>query len=435
MIRHAVTVAAAALAVATAVAVVPRTTGERPLAALAPTAPPTSQAPGAAAPTRSPEPSRTSPTAPPTEAAARAAGPRSTPPSPVRQAARCAAGANGGATDRGVTASGVRLFSSVVQSGVASATIGVERFGLHAATNAVNRAGGVCGRALELRLADDGAFGLPFAGTVEALRHAVADGFLARTRTPVVTAARTTAAAEPWLFRVGATDAEVARLMVRDAYRRGARTFGVLFDERAAGEAFDAEVHRLTGRHVDGYGSACARHWCGPGGAPDDLAADQPDFVGLLASEDRSAHLLGRVTPSGTPPSPAAYGYGGADQHLGPAFLARCGGYCAHVRAWSSFKARCGYPDDAALQRYERAVAGESPDADPRARPTLTAYAVVEAFADALRRAGPVLTRDGLRGALARDGARSGVSLGRRTVRAYHLRRDGGCALGALVTF
>src|SRR5205823_4072897 len=70
----------------------------------------------------------------------------------------CAPGRNGGATDVGVTASSIKLGATVVQSGIGASFLGDVRFAMQAITDKANRAGGICGRRIDLmsHLVDDG---------------------------------------------------------------------------------------------------------------------------------------------------------------------------------------------------------------------------------------------------------------------------------------
>ena len=70
--------------------------------------------------------------------------------------AACAAGRNGGATDKGVTATEIKLATTVVRSGVGAAFLGDVQFAMEAVRNKVNRAGGICGRQLSIKYVDDG---------------------------------------------------------------------------------------------------------------------------------------------------------------------------------------------------------------------------------------------------------------------------------------
>ena len=68
----------------------------------------------------------------------------------------CNSSNNGGKTDRGVSATSIKLGATVVSSGIGASFLGPVRVGIDAVKNEVNRAGGICGRQLTLKLVDDG---------------------------------------------------------------------------------------------------------------------------------------------------------------------------------------------------------------------------------------------------------------------------------------
>src|SRR5439155_10291284 len=76
--------------------------------------------------------------------------------SPSGPALQCAAGHNGGATDQGVTATQIRMATTVVDSGVGASVLRDVRFAMEAVRNQIDRSGGVCGRQLAVQYVDDG---------------------------------------------------------------------------------------------------------------------------------------------------------------------------------------------------------------------------------------------------------------------------------------
>ncbi|MGH2730171.1 MAG: hypothetical protein ACRDJI_06115, partial [Actinomycetota bacterium] len=67
---------------------------------------------------------------------------------PARPGLECAAGKNGGATDRGVTGTEIKMATTVAESGIGAAFLGEVRYAMEAVRNEVNRSGGICGREL-----------------------------------------------------------------------------------------------------------------------------------------------------------------------------------------------------------------------------------------------------------------------------------------------
>jgi ABC-type branched-subunit amino acid transport system substrate-binding protein len=455
--RHAGLGVAAAAVVAALVVAVPRgATGPATLApaggpsgttaATATTAP--SGTPTATPPPRSPNVPGPA-VAPPPRAAA-----TTPPPGPAAPAARCAAGANGGATDTGVTADRIRLFTTVVRSGTRAGALGEVPLAMRAVVDQVNAAGGICGRRLDLALRDDGGdaatgarayreafddgvFAVPVGGG-SGLDVLLESGELDRAGVPVVgvsAMALPPGARSRHVWQVDAGAAAAARVMVREAYARGARTFGVVFrrGNDAAARAFHAEVRRLTGTGVAGYNDAgeCREHYCG-GGRPSDAEVlrfyeDPPDFVGLL--DAGGIEWLARGRGADDPRVP--YGYAAAELDR-DALPGGCGRSCHGLRVWSGLKAPMEeYDADPAIRDYAAAARDAGFRADSRAN--LAAYEGMRLLVAALRRAGPVLTRDALRAALASgpvpapltvDGSLTfgdGGGAGARVLRAYDL--------------
>ena len=429
----------------------PSATPPAPAAADRPAAP-------VAAPSR-PAPGSASPSA---TASAPPVGPAV--PSPTASATaplRCAAGHNGGATDRGVTASAIRLYSTTGSGVFASGRD--RRLAAEALLDGANAAGGICGRMLDAEYVDEGVapgegarrlraamagdtFAVPFIGNPESLAEVDDSGDVDRTRTPVVglPVGDSRFQRSGWIWPVAVADRNAARIMARDAYRRGARTFAVVFDDPAVGRAYDQEVLRLTGRHVEGYapGTGCRAHYCGPdrtSSARRDLYADPPDFVALLVTV---MDALEWMQDPATPPASDArvpYGHATTDAFLG-AGVSQCGSRCHGMHAWSAYRLSCGaYRDDPAVREYENALKAAGAE---RTAATAAVWAGTQLLLDALRQAGPALTRDRLkrvldtatlRVPLTVEGTVSFAGGGNRTMRAYEIRYQGTpgpCGLG-----
>jgi hypothetical protein len=315
--------------------------------------------PPAAEPDRGVEVSESGPLAAP-EPTAPVSSPSPSGPVVLGPAYGCAAGSNGGATDRGVSATSIELFATVTRSGGDLSV--AQREPLLRQLVAEANTTGFCGRTLDVEIRDDNGansssgravreglarepFAMALLGDPDGLRFSARRGDPAITRTPVVAPS-----GEPslygtgWVWPVGVSDADVARVMVREAHRRGARTFGMVYEDRETGVAFDAEVFRLTGRHVAGYGDeACERHACrAPWGAadPGELYADPPDFVGVLLPGVLARNWMTHPLTPAANDSRVPYGHGALEPALD--HLARCGLKCHGLRVWSAFEQRCG---------------------------------------------------------------------------------------------
>src|ERR1041384_299256 len=202
----------------------------------------------------------------------------------------CAAGQNGGATDTGVTANSIKLATTVVRTGQGAAFLGDVQPAMEAVVHRVNRLGGICGRLLDVKYVDDGwkadsgqryiqdfiksgYFAIPVGPSSEGLNAAVRAGDIDAAGIPVVgtDGMLISQYQDPWVWPVAVSTASSARIMVDDAYSKGARSFAIVFDKNykfgsEAAEAFNNEVKRImhnTG--VPGYSRThgCSQSFCG----------------------------------------------------------------------------------------------------------------------------------------------------------------------------
>ena len=216
----------------------------------------------------------------------------------------CAAGKNGGATDRGVTANSIVLATTVVESGIGSSFLGEVRYAMEAVRNRVNREGCICGRQLQITYRDDGwnaqlgaqflrnfiqegIFAVPVGPSSEGLNTVIASGDFDKAQVPVVGTdgliikqyENANGNAQPWVWPVAAATVSSARVMATDAFnrmRRGgvkpkASDFSVVFDSnykfgQEGAEAFNSQVRKLTGGSIPGYkanSTSCNQSFCG----------------------------------------------------------------------------------------------------------------------------------------------------------------------------
>ncbi|MDQ1444746.1 MAG: hypothetical protein QOI20_1210, partial [Acidimicrobiaceae bacterium] len=194
---------------------------------------------------------------------------------PATAAAMCAAGRNTGPSAPGVTANKIRLASTAVLDGPAASLLSSSPTAMQAVINKVNRAGGVCGRQLELTVVNDGFnaqrgsdfirnfidekyFALPVVPSAEGLSAAIAAKSISRAGIPVVgtDGMRLEQYDEPWVWPVATATASTMRIMARYGYEKvGARTFAIVWDDKyqfgiEGADAFRAEVQRLGGTVV-----------------------------------------------------------------------------------------------------------------------------------------------------------------------------------------
>jgi ABC-type branched-subunit amino acid transport system substrate-binding protein len=354
----------------------------------------------------------------------------------------CRAGANGGNTDRGVTATSINLPTTIVASGLGSSFLGEMKYGMEAVVEQVNRSGGVCGRKLVITTKDDGwdaargaqflgnymenrnYFGIPVGASSEGLKVVINRGDISRVPFPVIGSdglaidqyALPNGQAQPWVWPVATATVSSARIMVNDAYRRGARNFAIVFDNDynfgvEAAAAFNAEVKRLTGKNVDGYNSQnnCVRRFCGIpagqnsyGNKPLDVKNAKPDFIGLfMEPETALTWMQDANTPAADDFHTVTYGYGAAQPLFTLQFEKNCGEKCHQMVVWSGFKPNLEkYKNEPAMQAYVRALRSKNPNADPFNQFTQSAYVGMQFLVQALRTVGPELTRARLKAVL-----------------------------------
>ncbi len=354
----------------------------------------------------------------------------------------CRAGANGGHTDRGVTATEINLATTIVASGPGASFLGEMKYAMEAVINDVNRKGGICGRRLKLQTRDDGwsastgaqylrnyindpnIFAIPVGASSEGLRVVVDSGDLDRAHFPAVGTdglainqyAKPNGAVQQWVWPVAAATVSSARIMAQDAIKRGAKHPGVVFDNdyrfgKEAAAAFSAEVKRLTGSDVDGKnsGNTCVRRYCGipaarPGysGEAETFYSASPDYVAMFVEPDTALTWMQESrTPAATDTGAIPYGYGGAQPLFTKQFESQCRAKCDQMVVWSGFKPYVEkYKNDPAVIDYVRALKGNNRQADEYNQFTESAYVGMQCFVNALRIVGPELTRDRLKAVL-----------------------------------
>ncbi|HWL37270.1 MAG TPA: ABC transporter substrate-binding protein [Frankiaceae bacterium] len=353
----------------------------------------------------------------------------------------CRADKNGGATDRGVTANSISLATTIVASGIGSAFLGEMKHAMEAVTEQVNRAGGICGRKLVIETRDDGwdastgaqylrnyindrsKFGIPVGASSEGLGVVIDSGDLDKAQFPVVGSdglainqyLNKQGQAQPWVWPIATATVSEARIMASEAYKRGARNFGVVFDRdyhfgKEAAAAYSAEVERLTGKPVLGYNTnnTCNQRFCGIAAGQNSYSGDaakfkasNPDFVALfLEPETALTWMQDPNTPSATDKA-IKYGYGGAQPLFTKQFESQCREKCDQMVVWSGFKPNVEkYRNDPAVAAYVRALKAKYRQADEFNQFTQSAYVGMQFLVEALKRVGPELTRQRLKAVL-----------------------------------
>lgn len=346
---------------------------------------------------------------------------------------RCAPGANGGATDVGITGTSIKLGATVVDSGIGATFLRDARFGILAVKNKVNRRGGVCGRRLEVKLIDDGwsferggkflkdlvegegVFALAVVPSSEGLRNVSISGYLERQGVPVVGSDGMLIHqyTDPSIWPVAASTISQMHVMAKQAHDAGARHFGIVYETKfrfgkEGALAFNNAVERLTGAPIPGFSDPlanprCQERFCG-------IASDQGsyggeintfnsacgdrepkcDFIALLLEPSTALKWL---TGGGLGPS-SDRRVGGPQPLFTRSFAEECGERCHNMWLWTGYNppigANLGKPG---IAEYVTDIKSTSTSADFTNMFTEGAYLGMSVLVKALEDVGPDLTR------------------------------------------
>jgi ABC-type branched-subunit amino acid transport system substrate-binding protein len=150
---------------------------------------------------------------------------------------QCSRTRNGGATDKGVTATSINMATTVVRSGIGAAFLGEVQYAMDALRIKQNRLGGICGRQLNIKYVDDawskptgerdirnfvdqGYFAIPIGPSSEGLNAAIRTGVIREAGIPVVGTDGMVISQyqDPWVWPVAVSTASSARIMAQQAH-------------------------------------------------------------------------------------------------------------------------------------------------------------------------------------------------------------------------
>nr|MDQ3757846.1 ABC transporter substrate-binding protein [Actinomycetota bacterium] len=337
----------------------------------------------------------------------------------------CAPGRNGGATDKGVTATRIRLASTAVLDGNAASLLADSPTGMKAVIDAANREGGICGRRLELTVVNDGFkperglayirnfiedptgyFALPVVPSAEGLSAAIANKEISRAGIPVVgtDGMRIEQYDEPWVWPVAAATVSTMRVMVRHAHEKlGVKTFAIVYDSKykfgiEGAKAFEEQVKAVGGELVEKRELDPDR----PSYSSDAQAFSEKckdgrcDMIAMLLLPDAAKTWMAAR------PAPAAKYLAGAQTLFTERFARDCvqvAGYlCNGLAVWTGFNPPIGaLAATPGVAKYVQDVRAVDPGIDVQNQFLQGAYLGMSVFVDALKRVGPELTRARLR--------------------------------------
>ena len=341
----------------------------------------------------------------------------------------CAAGANGGSTDKGVSGGKIKLAATNVRSGVGSSFLGTSYIGMQAVVNRVNSTGGICGRLLDLRLVDDnweaarGAtylqnfakadyFALPVVPSSEGLTQAITNGTISGAGIPVVGSDGMLKEqyGDPWVWPVATSTVSTIRIMAKHAYDKGARSFGIVFDQqykfgREGASAFEQYVKQLPGATLKAFVGITPGRANYSGDANkfnNDCGADGCEFVAMLLDPTTAnTYISSQVDKDGRRQGFGTLLTGGAQPLFNERFARDCGRACDGMLVWTGYNPPIGgLASKPSVAEYVNDVRSVDPGVDVNNQFLEGAYLGMKVFVAALEQVGPNLTRESLRDAL-----------------------------------
>ena len=318
----------------------------------------------------------------------------------------CAHGKNGGNTATGVTQNSITIATTDVTSGVGRDFLGQAAHGMQAAVNQVNRAGGICGRHINLKppvndnwsrpdgqtdienfIHEGDVFALVGEPDSEGLAGAIESGDIDNNQIPVVGTDGMLADQyeDPWVWPVAASTVSNMHIIVKYALDHGwaqsSKDFAIIYDTKykfgsEGAIAFDQEVKRLAPDHgdVQGYSTngGCQQQYCGISSDAGDYGSQKNLFND--SCEDSTTHKAKcSVVVLLLEPGPAETWWKDEShdtnwfQHLvggeplfDYSFASKCGGDCAGMVVWTGYRPVL-QPFDAepAVAAYKNALINE----------------------------------------------------------------------------
>ncbi|MCA1839130.1 MAG: ABC transporter substrate-binding protein [Actinomycetota bacterium] len=336
----------------------------------------------------------------------------------------CARGRNGGATDVGVTGTSIKLGATVVRTGIGATFLGEVPVALDAVKNRVNREGGICGRLLSLQMVNDewkadvgegvirkfiadGAFALAVSPSSQGLDAAIRAGDISKAGIPVVGADGMLISqyTDPWVWPVAASTITAMHVMAKDAAARGAKTFGLVYDQSyhfgvEGASAFRGALSRIfPGQDVlkadvpvEAYKSDYKNKV-----EEFNTGCDPCDFVAMLLEPPTALQWIRDGGSFGS----MAGGTGGPQPLFVDSFARVCGTKCNGMWVWTGYSPPIAPFDDVpGVVKYTNDVKAQKSTTDVNNPFVEGGYLGMELLVQALRDVGPDLTRARLRSAL-----------------------------------
>ena len=336
----------------------------------------------------------------------------------------CRAGRNGGKTDTGVTATEIRLASTHVLTGPGSSFLGLSHFGMEAVVAKVNSQGGICGRRLVLDLRDDGwdaqrgrqfiddfisqgYFAIPVAPSSEGLTAAINAKVIGRSGVPVVgtDGMLKEQYKEPLVWPVAVATVSQMRVMAKHAYDKGARTFGIVYDNKykfgiEGATAFKSYVESLSGAKLKAYVgiqplnqsfNTEAKAFNDSCEAGDGKACEFVAF--LLEPGAATSWVKSQPVVNGEKKGFGSVLTGGAQPLFNDRFARDCGDFCNGMLVWTGYNPPVGeLANRPGVNEYIQDVSALG-RVDVSNQFLQGSYLGMRIFVEALKKVGPNLTR------------------------------------------
>ena len=342
--------------------------------------------------------------------------------------AQCAAGKNGGDLGGkvpGVTGTKIKLATTAVLGGPAKTLLESSVTGMKSVVDKVNRAGGICGRTLDLKVVNDNFnasqgqqyiknfiaenyFALPVVPSAEGLGAAILAGDIERAGIPVVgtDGMRKEQYNDPWVWPVASATVTAMRTMVHYAATvKGANTFTIVYDTKykfgaeglaafkaqveAEGKTFikeeglDPDVGNYP-NEVQSFNSRCGGNKC--------------DMVAMLLLPDTAKQWLARN------PVRARVYTSGAQTLFTDRFAQDCvqsiGDSCHGIAVWTGYNPPIGgLAAKPGVAEYVSDITRTEPGAESNKNNQfmMGAYLGMSVFVEALKQVGADLSREKLR--------------------------------------
>jgi ABC-type branched-subunit amino acid transport system substrate-binding protein len=385
---------------------------------------------------------------------------------------QCAAGRNGGVTDVGVTAGTIKLGATVVESGIGRSFLADVRHGMIAVVNRVNATGGICGRRLELILKDDGwdpnrgfqfiqnlvedtkVFALAVVPSSEGLR--AADRYIEDKRIPVVGADGMLVHqyTNPYIWPVASATISAMHIMAKEAYGRGARQFGIVYETSyrfgiEGAYAFNAAVKRLVHEDIPGYANPlntkrCLQRFCGIDASKPNYLSELQEFKSSCDEEPKCTYIVYLLEPDTAEKwmaqgGPTVFdvtdggqlpgGIGAPQPLFNRTFGVNCGDRCHDMWVWTGYTpAIQPFTNTPDVAEYMNELRQTNSRADANNSFVEGGYLGMKLLVEALRTLGPNVTRTGLAEVLDRMTLNTGLSRPLRWSAGNHLANQ--CMMG-----